>query len=64
LEYQAVSTKHKKIGLTIFKEWITLDSLHTPSTTNLEEEEIVDAQETMATRRCRNGSNDLIHGGI
>jgi hypothetical protein len=25
------------------KEWITLDSRNTPSTTNLEEEEIVDA---------------------
>jgi hypothetical protein len=34
-----------KIGLTILKEWITLNSRKTPSTTNLEEEEIVDAPE-------------------
>jgi hypothetical protein len=39
-----VSIKHKnKIGLTILKEWITLDPRITPSTTNLEGEEKVDA---------------------
>jgi len=36
---------------------------NTSSTTNLQEEEIVDAQKTMTTRRCRNRSNELIHGG-
>ena len=35
-------SKHK-IGSTILKEWTTPDSRNTPSTTNLEEEEIVDA---------------------
>jgi hypothetical protein len=39
-----VSTKPKN-GLTILKEWITLDSRNTPSTTNLEEEEIVGTAE-------------------
>jgi hypothetical protein len=42
-EIQEVRIKHKKIGLTILKEWKTLDPRNTPSTTNLEEEEIVDA---------------------
>ena len=32
-----------KTGSTILKEWTTPDSRHTPSTTNLEEEEIVGA---------------------
>jgi hypothetical protein len=32
-----------KTGSTILKEWTTPDSRNTPSTTNLEEEEIVDA---------------------
>ena len=39
---QDVRSKHK-IGSTILKEWTTPDSRNTPSTTNLEEEEIVDA---------------------
>ena len=34
-----------KIGSTILKEWTTPDSRNTSSTTNLEEEEIVDAPE-------------------
>jgi hypothetical protein len=33
----------QKAGLTTLKEWTTPDSGNTPSTTNLEEEEIVDA---------------------
>ena len=32
-----------KTGSTILKEWTTPDSRNTPSTTNLKEEEIVDA---------------------
>jgi hypothetical protein len=40
---QEVSIKHKKILLTTLKEWTTPDFRNTPSTTNLEEEEIVDA---------------------
>ena len=35
--------KKKKTESTILKEWTTPDSRNTPSTTNLEEEEIVDA---------------------
>ena len=45
------------------KEWTTPDSQNTPSTTNLEEEGSWLTQETMAMHRCRNRSNDLIHGG-
>jgi len=36
---------HIKFGSTISKEWTTPDFRNTPSTTNLEEEEIVDAPE-------------------
>ena len=39
---QEVRSKHKT-GSTILKEWTTPDSRNTPSTTNLKEEEIVDA---------------------
>ena len=39
---QDVRSKHKT-GSTILKEWTTPDSRNTPSNTNLEEEEIVDA---------------------
>jgi hypothetical protein len=39
---QDVRSKHKT-GSTILKEWTTPDSRITPSTTNLEEEAIVDA---------------------
>ena len=40
---QDVRSKHKQTGSTILKEWTTPDSRNTASTTNLEEEEIVDA---------------------
>jgi hypothetical protein len=33
----------KKIGSTTLREWITTDCRNTPSTTNPEDEEIVDA---------------------
>jgi hypothetical protein len=39
---QDVRSKHKT-GSTILKEWTTPDNRNTPSTTNIEEEEIVDA---------------------
>ena len=39
---QDVRSKHKT-GSTILKEWTTPDFRNTPSTTNLEEEEIMDA---------------------
>ena len=39
---QDVRSKHKT-GSTILKEWTTPDFRNTPSTTNLDEEEIVDA---------------------
>jgi len=39
---QDVRSKHKG-GSTILKEWTIPDSRNTPSTTNIEEEEIVDA---------------------
>src|SRR5215510_10165094 len=55
-----VRQKYKQTRSIISKEWTTPDSQNTPSTTNLEGEEIVGAQEKMATRRCRNRSNDLI----
>jgi hypothetical protein len=42
-EIQEVGINTNKIGLTILKEWITLDSRNAPSTTNIEEEKIVDA---------------------
>jgi len=32
-----------KIGSTTLREWITTDSRSTPSTTNIQDEEIVDA---------------------
>jgi len=40
---QDVRLKYKKTGSTTLKEWTTRDSRSTPSTTNLEEEEIVEA---------------------
>ena len=40
---QDVRLKYKQTGATTLKEWTTPDSRNTPSTTNLEEEEIVDA---------------------
>jgi hypothetical protein len=40
---QAVSINTNLIGSTILKEWTTPDCRNTPSTTNFEEEEIVDA---------------------
>ena len=39
------------------------DSPNTPSITNLEEEETLDAPRNDGMRRCRNRSNELIHGG-
>ena len=45
-----------KTRTTTLKEGTTPDYRNTPLTTNLEEEETVDAQETMAMRRCRNRS--------
>ena len=47
-----------KIGSTTLNEWITRDSRNTPSTTNTE-----DALVKMATLRCQNRSNVLIHWG-
>jgi hypothetical protein len=38
-----MSERTNKIGSTILREWTTPDSRNTPSTTNLEGEEIVDA---------------------
>jgi hypothetical protein len=40
---QDARLKCKKTGSATLKEWATPDSRNTPSTTNLEEEEIVDA---------------------
>ena len=40
---QDVRHKYKQTGSTILKEWTTPDTRNTPSTTYLEEEEIVDA---------------------
>ena len=40
---QTWGSKTNKTGSTTLKEWTTPDSRNTPSTTNLEEEEIVDA---------------------
>jgi len=45
------------------KEWTTPDSRNTPSTTNLEEEEIVDTLGNDGNASMPNRSNDLIHGG-
>jgi hypothetical protein len=42
-EIQEVGINTNKIGLTIVKEWVTLDSRNAPSTTNIEEKKIVDA---------------------
>ena len=43
MEYKTWDPNTNKTGSTILKEWTTPDSRNTPSTTNLEEEEIVDA---------------------
>jgi hypothetical protein len=43
LFYFQILLTANKTGSTIFKEWTTSDFRNTPSTTNLEEEEIVDA---------------------
>jgi len=43
------------------EKWTTPDSRNTPPTTNLEEEETVTPQVTMAMCRCWNRSNNLIH---
>jgi len=40
---QEMRLEYNKTGSTTLKEWTTPDSRNTPSTTNLEEEEIVDA---------------------
>jgi hypothetical protein len=40
-----VSTKHKQNWITHLERWLTLDSRNTPSTTKVEEEEIMDAPE-------------------
>jgi hypothetical protein len=40
---QDVRAKYTRTGSIILKEWTTPDFRNTPSTTNLEEEEIVDA---------------------
>ena len=40
---QDASSKYKQNWIKILKEWTTPDFRNTPSTTNLEEEEIVDA---------------------
>ena len=45
LEYKTWEPNTNKTGSTILKEWTTPDFRNTPSTTNLEEEEIVDAPE-------------------
>jgi hypothetical protein len=42
---QDVRSKHRQNWVNHLKEWTTPDSRNTPSTTNLEEEEIVDAPE-------------------
>jgi len=42
-KYKTRDSNTNKTGSTILKEWTTPDSRNTPSTTNLEEEEIVDA---------------------
>jgi hypothetical protein len=42
LEYRTLDPNTNKAGSTILKEWTTPDSRNTPSTTNLEEKEIVD----------------------
>ena len=42
-EIQDVRSNTNKMGSTILREWTTPDFRNTPSTTNLEEEEIVDA---------------------
>jgi hypothetical protein len=60
---QDVVSNPKKTRSITLKEWTTPDFRNTPSTINLEEEEIVDPTEKMATRRCRKRSNELIHAG-
>jgi hypothetical protein len=43
MEYKMWDPNTNKTGSTILKEWTTPDSRNTPTTANLEEEEIVDA---------------------
>ena len=43
LEHKTSDSNTNKTGSTTLKEWTTPDSRNTPSTTNLEEEEIVGA---------------------
>jgi len=43
VEYKTWDPNTNKTGSTILKEWTTPDFRNTPSTTNLREEEIVDA---------------------
>jgi hypothetical protein len=45
------------------KEWTTPDCRNTPSTTNLEEEEIVDATGNDSNASMPNRSSDLMHAG-
>jgi len=45
------------------KEWSIADSRNTPSTTNLEEEEIVDAPGNDGNASMPEQVKDLIHGG-
>jgi len=58
---QDVRSKRKP-GSTILKDWTTPDSRNTPSTTNLKEEEIVDALGNDGNASMPKQANDLIHG--
>jgi hypothetical protein len=60
---QDVRSKHKQKWTPILREWTTPDSRNTPSNTNIEGKGSWTPYETLATRRCRNMSTDLIFGG-
>jgi hypothetical protein len=55
-------TQKKKTGSTILKEWTTPDSGNTFSTTNLEEEDVVDAPGNDGNASMPEQVPDLIHG--
>jgi len=63
VEYETWDPNTNKTGSTIWKEWTTPDFQNTPSTTNLEEEEIVDALENDGNTSMPEKVNRLIHGG-
>ena len=60
--YKTWDPNTNRTGSTISKEWTTADFRNTPSATNLEEKEIVDAPANDGNASMPNRSNDLIHG--